>query len=74
LFVDNCSVRLPDGMNSLFPAKIVIRTGPFYKDKGCAQSEDIDVYLVPPGELDHNSGDISALTDHRRVSRHATER
>lgn len=46
---DKCSVRLPEGINSLFPAKLLIRTGPEYKDEGCAQSVDIEVDLVPPG-------------------------
>ncbi|KAF2829488.1 hypothetical protein CC86DRAFT_454083 [Ophiobolus disseminans] len=42
-------VRLPDGMNSLFPAKCLVRTGPSYKDEGCTQAADIEVDLVPPG-------------------------
>ncbi|KAF2032498.1 hypothetical protein EK21DRAFT_98894 [Setomelanomma holmii] len=43
-------VRLPEGMNSLFPAKVLVRTGPQYKDEGCTQAADIEVDLVPPGE------------------------
>jgi hypothetical protein len=43
------SVRLPEGINSLFPAKILVRTGPAYKDEGCTQAADIEVDLVPPG-------------------------
>ncbi|KAH8728618.1 hypothetical protein GQ44DRAFT_823914 [Phaeosphaeriaceae sp. PMI808] len=42
-------VRLPEGMNSLFPAKVLIRTGPAYKDEGCTQAADIEVDLLPPG-------------------------
>jgi hypothetical protein len=44
------SVRLPEGMNSLFPAKILVRTGPAYKDEGCTQAADIEVDLIPPGK------------------------
>jgi hypothetical protein len=43
------SVRLPEGVNSLFPAKILVRTGPAYKDEGCTQAADVEVDLVPPG-------------------------
>jgi hypothetical protein len=48
---DDCRVRLPDGMNSLFPAKILVRTGPAYHDEGCTQAADIEVDLIPPGKL-----------------------
>jgi hypothetical protein len=48
---NDCSVRLPEGINSLFPAKILIRTGPAYKDEGCTQAADIEVDLVPPGRF-----------------------
>ncbi|KAH4046282.1 hypothetical protein HBI56_172700 [Parastagonospora nodorum] len=42
-------IRLPEGMNSLFPAKVLIRTGPAYKGEGCTHSADVEVDLVPPG-------------------------
>ncbi|KAH7089234.1 hypothetical protein FB567DRAFT_426404, partial [Paraphoma chrysanthemicola] len=42
-------VRLPEGINSLFPAKILVRTGPQYKDEGCTQAADVEVDLLPPG-------------------------
>ncbi|KAF1919556.1 hypothetical protein BDU57DRAFT_144367 [Ampelomyces quisqualis] len=42
-------VRLPEGINSLFPAKILVRTGPAYKDENCTQAGDIEVDLIPPG-------------------------
>ncbi|KAF2268835.1 hypothetical protein CC78DRAFT_354342 [Lojkania enalia] len=41
-------VRLPRGMNSLFPAKVLVSTGPQYKDK-CTENADIEVDLIPPG-------------------------
>jgi hypothetical protein len=50
-YIDNSSIRLPDGMNSLFPAKILVRTGPAYKDEGCTQTADIEVDLLPPGKI-----------------------
>jgi hypothetical protein len=45
------SVRLPEGMNSLFPAKCLVRTGPDYRDEGCTHTADIEVDLIPPGEF-----------------------
>lgn len=42
-------VRLPDGMNPLFPAKILVRTGPGYKDEGCSDAATIEVDIIPPG-------------------------
>jgi hypothetical protein len=48
---NDSSIRLPEGINSLFPAKILIRTGPSYKDEGCTQAADIEVDLVPPGRF-----------------------
>lgn len=44
------SVRLPKGMNALFPTKILLRTGPAFKDRGCTENVDVEVDLVPPGE------------------------
>ncbi|KAF2121091.1 hypothetical protein BDV96DRAFT_479868, partial [Lophiotrema nucula] len=41
-------IRLPKGMNSLFPAKILIQTGPQFKDN-CTESRDVEVNLLPPG-------------------------
>ncbi|KAF2690466.1 hypothetical protein K458DRAFT_105955 [Lentithecium fluviatile CBS 122367] len=43
-------VRLPKGMNSLFPSKLLLATGPKYKDAGCTDNVDIEVDLVPPGD------------------------
>jgi hypothetical protein len=45
----NQRVRLPDGMNSLFPSKILVRTGPEYRDPGCTETCTIEVDLIPPG-------------------------
>jgi hypothetical protein len=36
-------------MNSLFPAKVLVATGPKYKDAGCTDNIDIEVDLVPAG-------------------------
>jgi len=47
---DKRSIRLPEGMNSLFPARILIRTGPAYKGESCTHSADVEVDLVPPGQ------------------------
>jgi hypothetical protein len=47
---NKCSIRLPEGMNSLFPAKVLIRTDPAYKGEGCTHSADVEVDLVPPGQ------------------------
>ncbi|KAF2129459.1 hypothetical protein P153DRAFT_366852 [Dothidotthia symphoricarpi CBS 119687] len=41
--------RVPSDMNSLFPTKIFIQTGPEYKDTGCTLTTFIEVNLVPPG-------------------------
>lgn len=43
-------VRLPKGMNSLFPSKLLIATGPKYNDAGCTENAEVEVDLVPPGE------------------------
>lgn len=37
-------------MNSLFPTKLLIATGPNHKDVGCTENVDVEVDLVPPGE------------------------
>ncbi|KAJ4368019.1 hypothetical protein N0V83_006374 [Neocucurbitaria cava] len=42
-------VQLPDGMNPLFPSKLLVRTGPTFKDAGCTSAATIEVYLIPPG-------------------------
>jgi hypothetical protein len=42
-------VRLPKGTNPLFPTKILVRTGPAFKDAGCSDNVDVEVDLVPPG-------------------------
>lgn len=44
------SIRLPQGINSLFPARLLVRTGPAFKDNDCTHSGDIEVDIVPPGE------------------------
>ncbi|KAH7394926.1 hypothetical protein DE146DRAFT_678738 [Phaeosphaeria sp. MPI-PUGE-AT-0046c] len=46
-------IRLPEGINSLFPARLLVRTGPAFRDKDCAHSGDIEVDIIPPdfGEL-----------------------
>jgi hypothetical protein len=36
-------------MNSLFPAKLLVATGPRYKDAGCTENVDVEVDLVPSG-------------------------
>lgn len=42
-------VSLPKGMVPLFPAKILIATGPRYKDASCIENAEVEVDLVPPG-------------------------
>ncbi|KAF1944404.1 hypothetical protein EJ02DRAFT_442678 [Clathrospora elynae] len=42
-------VQLPEGMNSLFPSKMLVRTGPAYHDIGCTNTATIEVNLIPPG-------------------------
>ncbi len=37
-------------MNSLFPSKILVRTGPAYMDKECTDAAVVEVNLLPPGE------------------------
>jgi hypothetical protein len=37
-------------MNPLFPAKVLIRTGPLFKDAGCTENADVELDLVPPGK------------------------
>jgi hypothetical protein len=37
-------------MNPLFPTKILIQTGPAYKDVNCSATALIEVNLIPPGE------------------------
>jgi len=45
-----CSrVRLPNGMNSLFASKLLVSTGPKFKDAGCTENVDVEVNLCPPG-------------------------
>ncbi|KAF2659156.1 hypothetical protein K491DRAFT_702415 [Lophiostoma macrostomum CBS 122681] len=44
-------VRLPKGINSLFPIKILIKTGPHFKDSGCTTTADVELDLLPPGRL-----------------------
>jgi hypothetical protein len=46
---DSSSVQLPDGMNSLLPSTILVRTGPYYQDLGCTNPATIEVHLVPSG-------------------------
>lgn len=49
LHADEIRVQLPDGMNPLFPAKILVHTGPSYKNEGCTQEANVELNLVPPG-------------------------
>ena len=49
-FADNIRVRLPKDMNSMFPTKLLISTGPKYGDVGCTEKADIEVEMVPPGK------------------------
>ncbi|KAF3003550.1 hypothetical protein E8E13_005969 [Curvularia kusanoi] len=42
-------VRLPTGMNPLLPFKILVWTGPDYKDLGCAVNASIELDLIPSG-------------------------
>jgi hypothetical protein len=37
-------------MNPLFPSKILISTGPKFKDAGCSETVDVEVDLIPSGE------------------------
>ncbi|CAG5163645.1 uncharacterized protein ALTATR162_LOCUS6513 [Alternaria atra] len=45
-------VRLPEGMNPLFPSKMVVQTGPSFLDTGCTRPATIEVYLVPSGSYE----------------------
>ncbi|KAF9694691.1 hypothetical protein EKO04_007546 [Ascochyta lentis] len=42
-------VRLPTGANPLLPFKILVWTGPEYKDQGCTENASIELDLVPSG-------------------------
>ena len=46
---NDISVQLPEGMNPLFTTKILVRTGPAYKDAQCTTAIDVEVNLIPPG-------------------------
>ncbi|KAH9874384.1 hypothetical protein IAQ61_003573 [Plenodomus lingam] len=41
-------VVISDGMNPLFPFKILVCTGPAYKDLGCHKAAAIEVNMIPP--------------------------
>lgn len=43
--------RIPREMNALFPAKVLVGTGPSHKDNGCMEEVEIEVNLIPSGEL-----------------------
>ncbi|KAL1798534.1 hypothetical protein ACET3X_002571 [Alternaria dauci] len=45
-------VRLPEGMNPLFPSKMVVQTGPSFLDAGCTGPATIEVTLVPSGSYE----------------------
>ncbi|KAG9194485.1 hypothetical protein G6011_04520 [Alternaria panax] len=45
-------VRLPEGMNPLFPSKMVVQTGPSFLDTGCTGPATIEVTLVPSGSYE----------------------
>lgn len=36
-------------MNSMFSSKILVATGPKYKDSGCSENVDVEVEMIPPG-------------------------
>jgi hypothetical protein len=36
-------------MNALFPIKVLLGTGPNFKDTGCTENVDVEVEFVPPG-------------------------
>ncbi|KAF1830984.1 hypothetical protein BDW02DRAFT_601183 [Decorospora gaudefroyi] len=44
-------MHLPDGLNDLFPSKILVQTGPPHHDIGCTASAMIEVNLVPTGSF-----------------------
>ncbi|KAL1593284.1 hypothetical protein SLS60_010892 [Paraconiothyrium brasiliense] len=51
-------VRLPRDMNSMFSSKLLISTGPKYKDAGCTENADIEVEMIPPGSHGTPPSDI----------------
>ncbi|KAF3052605.1 hypothetical protein E8E11_010267 [Didymella keratinophila] len=44
---NNRRIRLPTGMNPLLPFKVLVWTGPEYKDEGCSINASIELDLVP---------------------------
>lgn len=47
---DRLRVRLPKDMTSMFSFKLLVSTGPKYKDFGCTENFDIEVDVIPPGK------------------------
>lgn len=50
-------------MNSMFSSKLLVSTGPRYKDVACTENVDIEVDLIPPGKLYRTSISTLALTN-----------
>jgi hypothetical protein len=48
---DHDRVRLPNSMNPLFPSKILVSTGPRFRDAGCTENIEVEVEM---GEQDLN--------------------
>ncbi|KAL1652945.1 hypothetical protein SLS61_004566 [Didymella pomorum] len=46
---NNHRVRLPTGMNPLLPFKVLLWSGPEYKDEGCSINASIELSFVPSG-------------------------
>ncbi|CAI6342117.1 unnamed protein product [Periconia digitata] len=42
-------IRLPTSMNPLFPSKILVSTGPKFRDTACSENIDVELDLIPPG-------------------------
>ncbi|KAF2010075.1 hypothetical protein BU24DRAFT_467562 [Aaosphaeria arxii CBS 175.79] len=51
-------VRLPRDMNPLFPSKILISTGPKFRDAGCTHDMEVELDLVPPGSQGTPPNDV----------------
>ncbi|KAF1948886.1 hypothetical protein CC80DRAFT_528745 [Byssothecium circinans] len=51
-------IRMQKGMNPLFPSKLLVSTGPKYKDVSCTENVDVEVDLVPPGSHGSPPNDV----------------
>jgi hypothetical protein len=60
---DTHSVQIPEGMNPLLPSKILVSTGPAYRDLGCTEFRTVEVNMIPPGEYEVSTT-YSTFTDH----------